>query len=196
MTASSALSGTATLIRGVQGFAAGQYQAMVAKGNAKIAEENARRALEEGQIAKADNDMEISGVLGEQTAIQSASGLSLSSRSSQAVRRSTRLIGEMEGGRIMDATMREAKNFRQQKADFKAEAKAAKVSSYFDLAGGVVGAAAAALDTSGSSGGAGGSGARPPQTIVAKAQPTRMNERFGLRPKPYSRYLGSSRSIY
>ena len=187
--AAAGLTAITSLISGVQGFTAGQYQAMVAKNNAKLAMQNAVKAVEEGQQDKIDNDFDIRDMLGEQTAAQSASGLSLSSRSSVGVRNSTRLTGEIEGRRIMADAMQNAKNFKQQAADFKAESKASKVSSYFDLAGGVVGAAAAIA------GGVNDYKNSQKTSLVSKATPTEMNKRFVPRPrlKPSRlRYLGSA----
>lgn len=184
--AAALLTATTSLVSGIAGFTTSQYQSMVAKNNAKIAEENARRAVDEGQQEKIDNDFEIRALLGEQTAVQSGSGLALSSRSAQAVRRSTRLIGEQEGQRIMDKTMQEAKNFKQQAADFKAESRAHKVTGAFDLAGGVLGAAASV---------AGGVSNYQGKSLISKAQPTQMNNRFVPRPrlKPSRlRYLGAA----
>lgn len=185
-TLAAGLTAVTSLVSGVAGYTTSQYQAMVAKQNSKIAGENARRTLDEGQQEKIDNDFEIRGLIGEQLAIQSGSGLSLSSRSAQAVRHSSRLIGEQEGARIMAKTMQEAKNFKQQQADFKAESKAHKVSGAFDLAGGILGAAAAA---------AGGHSEYKAKSLVSKASPTEMNSRFVPRPKlkpTRLRYVGNA----
>jgi hypothetical protein len=168
------LTGATALIGGVQGFTAGGYQSAVAKNNARIAETNAVRAFEDSQTEKMDNDFDIANILGEQTAAQGASGLALSSRSAAAVRDTTRKTGQIEGGRIIAEGLSKAHNFRQQAADFKAEGKAAKVKGYFDLAGGIVGAAAAV---------AGGKSAYQGQSIASGAKPSLYEGRFIPRPR-------------
>lgn len=130
------------LIGGVMQMQQAQYQASVANMNAKIAADNAKRALERGGVEAEDSDFQTRALLGEQEVAQAASGVTLSGKSQILTRQSARKLGRRDALNILQAASVEAYNYRTQQANFKAEAQAAKMSGTAALVGGVMGAMA------------------------------------------------------
>lgn len=132
---------------GVMGMMQASYQAKVANMNASIANDNAKRALERGSVEGEDNDFQTRALLGEQEVAQAASGVSLSGKSAILTRESARKLGRRDTLNILQDASVEAYNYRTQAANFKAEAKAAKISGITGLVGSVF-SAAGSLPTS------------------------------------------------
>ena len=82
--------------------AAARQQARIADANAKIAFENAQRATSASQEQVQDADREMAAFIGQQEAQQSASGLSVNSRSSVLTRRSAQRVGRIDSSRITE----------------------------------------------------------------------------------------------
>lgn len=93
-------------------LAAGNYQNKIAEQNAKIANENADRAIHQSQIEAQRQDALTLGMIGEQEAIQSASGLSLTGRSQILTRKNARELGRLDALNVAQAGERDAYNFR------------------------------------------------------------------------------------
>src|SRR5882672_6802881 len=106
-----ALSGVAS---GALGFMQAQYQGQVAKMNADIAKENAKRAETRAGIEAESNDLQTKTLIGEQTAAQAASGVSVAGESQMLTRRSSRMIGHNDSLNIIQAGQLEAYNYRTQ----------------------------------------------------------------------------------
>ena len=126
------------LLSGATSFMQGQYQAEVADMNAKIAKQNAEYATQKAGIEAQNKDLETKALLGEQVVAQAASGVTLSGRSQMQTRQSARRLGRADALNIVAAGSAERENFLQQKRQFSAESKAAKVSAWTGLAGGVL----------------------------------------------------------
>lgn len=173
------IGGASSVLEGIAGYSQAQYQAEIAKQNAEIARQNAVRAFETGQIDAMDNDLETAGVIGEQTAAQGASGLTLSGRSQVLTRQSALKLGRLDSLRIIANADKERYNFQTQAANFDMEAAAAKTSGKFALAGGALGAASAFAGY---------------KSNLANATPTALNKRFV--PGPVSRPTFAKRSLY
>lgn len=107
-------------------MAAGNYQAKLAEYNAQVAEGNAKRAEERAAIEAQDNDMATLGMLGEQEAAQTASGISLRSKSAVAVRRAARQLGRRDTLNIVQAGKVEGYNYRVEAAGQRASGQMAK----------------------------------------------------------------------
>lgn len=121
--------GVTALSAGVSAFssiAAGNYQAKVAEYNASVAEGNAQRAEQRAQIEAQDNDMATLGMLGEQEAAQTASGISLRSKSAVATRRAARQLGRRDTLNIVQAGKVEGYNYRVEAAGQRANAQMAQ----------------------------------------------------------------------
>lgn len=155
-----AVGAIASIAQGVMGFMQASYQAEVAKMNAKIANENAKRSIQRSSIEQEDFDrMETAATLGEQEAAQGASGLSISSPSAIKTRATSRALGRRDALNIIQAGQIEAYNYRTQAANFKAEAKASKLSGFSSLLGGFIG-------------GVGSFANQPRTSLMASATPT------------------------
>lgn len=147
-TAAAALAAGAALVKGASDFTAGQYQSKVADMNAKVAAENARRALARSDVEAVENDRQTADLLGEQEALQGASGLSLTGKSFAANRVRTKVLGRRDTLNIKQEGAIENFNYRVQRQNFRAESKSANITSYLDLAGSVLSAGSSILGAS------------------------------------------------
>lgn len=128
-----ALAVGSSILGGVQSYTAAKYRAQVADMNAKIAEGNAERAIQTSQVEQQDSDAMTLAALGELTASQGASGISLGSASSQRGRRAVRVAGRQDALRIRQAGEVERYNFQTDAANFRSEKAAAKSEGMFSL---------------------------------------------------------------
>lgn len=115
------------------GLASGIYQANVAKANAKVAEQNAQRATAEGNRAAMEQDNLTKAAIGEQVAVQSASGLSLNSKSQMLTRKSARALGRQDSINARQSGDISAYNYRVDAANFKSQAGGAMLSGATSL---------------------------------------------------------------
>lgn len=134
------LSAGSALASGIAGYAASSYQAKVAEQNAAIARDNAMKANEQAQQSAQQNDNEMAAFIGQQEAVQSASGLSTGGRSQTLTRKASARIAKIDRTNIVEQGRSNSANFLQQQADFQGQAKQAKASGIFSLAQGVLGA--------------------------------------------------------
>lgn len=108
----------------------GNYQAAVAKNNARIAEENAARTREAAQRTAMRSDQDYRALLGEQLAAQGASGFDILGRSQENARMLTTRTGRRAA---MDITLEGeagARRALQEAANFRAEGKQAQLQGY------------------------------------------------------------------
>lgn len=143
---SGAASAASAAVGAIGSIAASNYQAKVAEYNAQIAEQNAKRAENRSQIEAQDNDMATLGMLGEQEAAQTSSGVSLRSKSAVAVRRAARQLGRRDTLNIIQAGKIEGYNYRVEAAGQRAQAGMARqagrmnaLSSFLSLGGSLIG---------------------------------------------------------
>lgn len=129
-----------SIVQGISAYQAGQYQAALATMNAKIATENAARAIERSRVEQATQDDITAGLLGEQVAIQGASGVSLGSKSFSLTRKSAARLGRLDALNIVQAGELEAHAFKTDAFNFLASASAAKASGFNSLVAGFLGA--------------------------------------------------------
>lgn len=140
MTLAQGLSAAGSVVSGVLGFASANYQAQVAQMNQEIAMENAARANTRGQEAAMEQDALTRGMLGEQIAAQSASGLSLSSGSAIKTRKAARVLGRKDAENVKEAGDIEAYNYKVDAANFGAQGNSARLSGMGSLLGGFLNA--------------------------------------------------------
>lgn len=129
-----ALSVGSTVLGTVSAIGAANYQGKVAANNARIAEQNAVQASERSQNEQLEADRETAALLGEQEAIQGASGLTGASQ--LRTRRSAQRLGRQDAENIRLGGDREIQNFRQQAENFRAEGRAAKAQRAGAILGG------------------------------------------------------------
>lgn len=88
------------------------FQAQMAERNAKIQEDNANRAQYNAQVQQQESDRVARGLIGEQIAAQSASGLKLGGRSQMLTRKSAKQLARLDALNIRQAGDIEAYNYR------------------------------------------------------------------------------------
>lgn len=154
------LSAAGTIVSGVSALAAGNYQKQVADMNAQIAKDNARRAEERGQIVQQETDNRTAGFLGEQVAAQSASGISLTSRSAIATRRTARELGRVDALNVRQAADIESYNYKVDAVNQQAQGQMAQqagvgtlIGSFFKAGGSLVGGSTSVANSQGVTGG-------------------------------------------
>lgn len=130
----------APLIGGIAGMAQSNYQAKVAQMNADIAKENADRASTKSEIDAQESDFQTKALLGEQEVAQAGSGVTLSGKSQILTRRAASAVGAGDRMKLLQGGQVERYNFLTQRANFKAEAQASKLSGMFSLVGGAAAA--------------------------------------------------------
>lgn len=133
---STAISTGAAVYGGISANQQAQYQARIAEQNAKIAESNATRALQKGQIDAQEQDALTAQTLGEQESAQSASGLSLHSGSAILTRKTARELGRLDALRTIHDSEMEAHGHRTQAWGYRAEAEGARAEGRASLIGG------------------------------------------------------------
>jgi hypothetical protein len=107
------LVGVAGTVVGVNAqIQANNYQKQIAERNRALMEENARRAIHASQTAQIQQDEITRGLLGEQLAEQSASGLRIGGRSQMLTRKSARELGRRDALNIRYQGEVDAYNFR------------------------------------------------------------------------------------
>lgn len=149
-----------TIASGISALAAGNYQKQVADMNAQIAKDNAARAQERSQIVQQETDNRTAGFLGTQTAAQSASGISLTSRSAIATRRTARELGRLDALNVRQAGDVEAYNYKVDAANQQAQGQMAQqagvgtlIGSFFKAGGSLVGGSNSVANSQGITGG-------------------------------------------
>ncbi len=135
---------------GVSSFSAGQYQAAIAKRNATIAEQNAGKSSDAAQMKAYQSDRQGAALLGEQAAIQGASGLSGTSQ--YFLRQQTQDALRQDRTNISLEGLAQSRNDLQESANFRAQASQANTQSLFDLGQGFLKAGGAALKNGGPGG--------------------------------------------
>lgn len=115
-----ALSAVGSIVGTISAISQAQYQAAVAKNNSIIAKNNAMLASEQSQSQQQQADQKARALMGEQEAIQAASGLT--GRSQQLTRNSARRISRIDAMNIREAGAHDIQNFLQQSENYSAEA--------------------------------------------------------------------------
>lgn len=129
------LSAVGTVVSIGTGLAAASYQSKVAEMNAKIAQDNARKAAERGRIAAEEQDRQTRAALGEQLAVQAASGVNINSKSSMLTRKAARTLGRQDALRARIAGESEAYNYRTDAANYVAQGRMAKMQGFANALG-------------------------------------------------------------
>jgi hypothetical protein len=137
------LAGTAATVTST--LASNNYQRQVARRNAAVAEQNAQRSVQASQSAQEQQDQETRALLGQQLAVQSASGLKLGGRSQMLTRKSARMLGRMDALAIREAGDVEAWNFRMMANEEYSKMKFLQQSSNFAILGGFLDAASVGI---------------------------------------------------
>ena len=130
-----AMTGLTAGIGALSSIQQGNYQAAVGRNNARIAEENAARISEAAQGEALRSDQDYRALLGEQLAAQGASGFDVLGRSQVAARELTNRTGRRAAVDITDEGRAGARRSLQEAANFRGEARQAKLQGYISAAG-------------------------------------------------------------
>lgn len=148
-----AVSAAGTIQAGRAEAARARYQADIARRNKEIALQNAERLRQRSQTLQEDQDIQTRALIGEQIAVQSASGLSLGGKSQLLTRKSARRLGRLDALNIRQAgevdaynSEVEAFNFGAQANLLEAEAKNSRTASYLNATSSLIGGARSVLN--------------------------------------------------
>ena len=100
-----------------------EYNAAVARNNAKIAEMQANDAIERGKLERQAHERKVRALYGKQTAALSKNGLDLNSGSPQNILSDTELFGQMDANSISQDAERKAWAYRVQASNDEAQAQ-------------------------------------------------------------------------
>lgn len=130
-----AVTGLTAGVGALSSIQAGNYQAAVGRNNARIAEENAARISGASQGEAMRSDQDYRALLGEQLAAQGASGFDVLGRSQVAARKLTTKTGRLAAKDITDEGRAGSRRSLQEAANFRSEARQAKLQGYVSAAG-------------------------------------------------------------
>jgi len=139
------LGAAGTVYSGIAAMQAANYQAAVAEMNAKIAEDNARRAVFASQVAAQDQDRQTAAALGELLAQQGASGIDVGTGSQLLAQRGTRELGRLDSLRIRQEGDIQRYNFQTDAVNARAQAQLSRMEGRSALIGGILGGARSLL---------------------------------------------------
>lgn len=125
-------------LAGLTAIQNGNYQAAVAKNNARIAEQNAARLSEASQVEAQRSDIDYRALLAEQMAEQGASGFDVLGRSQSSARALTRRTGRKAAKDIRDEGEAAAGRELQEGANQRAAGRQAKLQGYVSAAGSLI----------------------------------------------------------
>lgn len=107
-------------------------QAKAAEFNQKVAENQAKFALEAGQVEEQNKRMETNALIGQQRAIQSASGVDINVGSPIDVRVSSQILGELDALTIRTNAQAKAAALRDQATLYGMEADASQLAGWIN----------------------------------------------------------------
>lgn len=125
-----ALTGLGAGLTALTSVQQGNYQAAVAKNNARIATENAARTSEASQREAMRSDQDYRALLGEQLAAQGVSGFDILGRSQTEARQLTERTGRRASTDITQEGAAGARRSLQEAANFRGEGHQAKLQGY------------------------------------------------------------------
>jgi hypothetical protein len=102
------------------------YEAAVALNNQKIANYQADLAVQNGEVAEQTQRLKTAGMMGDQRAALAANGVDLGEGSATEILATTKFMGERDALTIRDNASRQAWAYKNQGANYAAEAAADK----------------------------------------------------------------------
>ena len=130
-----------TALGAIGGFQQAKYQQAVAERNAQAARQASAQTQIQARIEAQEQDIQTRALIGEQLAIQGASGIDVDSPTSLLVRKSAARLGRQDVLNVIHAGNITARNQLIQAQNFDAEARLAGREAGFSLVSGFLGAA-------------------------------------------------------
>lgn len=127
LVASTLMGAAGQIQQGNAAAAAGRYNQQVAEMNAKIADNQARDALERGKIEEQKKRREVAQISGRQQAAMAANGVDISFGSPLDVLADTAIQGELDALTIRSNTYREEYDYRVKGANQRAQGSLARM---------------------------------------------------------------------
>jgi len=121
-------------LQGLSSFQQSNYQAQVAKNNAKIAGQNADRASYAAQVSQMRSDREYQAQGASILATQAASGLDVLGASQVGTRINEARVRAEQATDIRQQGLFDVRNYQQQQANYLGEAHADKVAAWMGVA--------------------------------------------------------------
>lgn len=124
---------------------AAEVQAQVSDTNAVIADQAAKRAIAVGQVNQQEQDLATKALVGQQFAVQGASGVEVNVGSPVQARMAAKRLGRLDALRIRQNAGLEAKAYRVAAYGYRTDADLLRQTGRSAIAGGVIGAGGSLL---------------------------------------------------
>jgi len=125
--AAAVVSAAGSVMGGIQAKQQGNYEAKVAESNARMANEQARDAIDRGKIQQQQHDREVADTRGAQTAALAAGGVDTSFGSARSLAEDTSMIGAEDTAAISRNTYNEVRGFDINAANYRSQAQASRM---------------------------------------------------------------------
>lgn len=143
--ASTLMTATGQIQQGNAAAAAGKYNQQIAEMNAKIADKQARDALERGKIEEQNKRKQVAQISGAQTAAMAANGVDIAFGSPLDTLVDTAIQGELDALTIRSNAYREEYDFKVKGANSRAQGRLARMEGDAAKTGALLGAAGTVL---------------------------------------------------
>jgi hypothetical protein len=124
--AATAVTAATTVVSGVQQHQQGRYQARVAKRNQQMAAEGARDAIDRGRREQVIHGRRTAALRGQQTVGMAANGIDVAFGSGLTTLGDTAMIGAEDAAILRENTVREARGYQIEAANYGAQAAASR----------------------------------------------------------------------
>ena len=143
--AATAVSAAGSVMGGIQAKQQGNYQAAVARANAKAADEQARDAIDRGKIEQQQHWRQVADTKGSQQAALAAGNVDTSFGSARSLAEDTAMIGNEDANALYHNTYNEVRGFDISAANYRSQAQASKMQGQGGFTKGLFGAATTIL---------------------------------------------------
>lgn len=143
--AATAVTSLASAAGGVMALQQGNYQARVARENAKLADQSAVDAIEQGKRDVQLSYRKQAQLRGTQRAAQAANGIDLSFGSALDIEGDTRMIGREDANTLSENAMRASKGYSIEAMNYRTQATSAKMKGAAGLVSGMTDALSTGL---------------------------------------------------
>ena len=129
------------VVQGVAAKKAADVQAEVSDTNATLAVQSAKRSIDRGQIDQYEQDLVSQEFMGTQIAVQGASGVEVSSKSSKNARIVAKRLARLDAVRVRENAQQEARAYKTAAYGYSTDADLLRRTGRSALIGGILGGA-------------------------------------------------------
>ena len=145
LAAATALSATSSVIGGIQAQQQGNYEAKVAKANARAADDQARDAIDRGKIEVQQHWRRVADTKGAQQAALAAGNVDTSFGSARSLAEDTAMIGNEDADALYRNTFNEVRGFDISASNYRSQAQVSKMQGNAGFVKGIFGAGSTIL---------------------------------------------------